>query len=201
MLKKDQPTVYYHFTGDRLRNGDPIPKKRTWLVFDGAPVPCQCGLHASPDPFDALKYAPGSKLHQVHLGGTIVPHGKPVDKFAGQKRKIIASIDATDIMRLFARRVALDVIHLWNAPPIVREFLETGDESKRAAAWAAAWAAARDAAWAAAWAAARDAAQAAARDAAWDAVQAAAWAAAQLKYRGWFNEMCISAFEMKKVKK
>ena len=45
----------------------------------------------------------------------------------------------------------------------------------RAAAWDAAWAAARAAAWAAAWAAAR----AAAWDAAWDAARDAAWAAAR----------------------
>ena len=44
-------------------------------------------------------------------------------------------------------------------PVIVREYLETQDESKRAAARAAAW----DAAWDAAWAATQDAA--------WDAVQ------------------------------
>jgi len=43
----------------------------------------------------------------------------------------------------------LDVIHLWDAPAVVREYLETGDESKRDAAWAAA----RDAAWGAALAA------------------------------------------------
>jgi hypothetical protein len=47
-----------------------------------------------------------------------------------------------------------------------------------AAAWAAAWDAARAAAWAAARDAARDAAGDAARDAAWDAARAAAWDAA-----------------------
>ncbi|RKP56753.1 hypothetical protein [Pararobbsia silviterrae] len=58
------------------------------------------------------------------------------------------------------------------------------DEAKKdaAAAWAAAWAAARAVAWDAAWAAARAAAWAAARAAAWDAAGdaagAAAWAAA-----------------------
>jgi len=45
----------------------------------------------------------------------------------------------------FARKMALSVIHLWAAPTIVREYLETGDESKRAAARAAAWDTARDA--------------------------------------------------------
>ena len=80
-----------------------------------------------------------------------------------------ASDAPKDIMRLFARLCALDVIHLWDAPSLVRQYLETGDESLRkkavaaskAAAWddagasavAAAWA---SSAWAAAWAAARE---------------------------------------------
>ena len=45
---------------------------------------------------------------------------------------------------------ALDVIHLWNPPSIVIEYLKTGDEKIRAAASDAARAAARAATWAAA---------------------------------------------------
>ena len=62
-------------------------------------------------------------------------------------------------MRAHACWCALTVAHLWDMPVIVREYLETQDESKRAAARAAAW----DAAWDAAWAATQDAA--------WDAAQ------------------------------
>ena len=40
--------------------------------------------------------------------------------------------------REFARWCALQVIHLWDCPEIVRLYLETGDESIRAAAWVAA---------------------------------------------------------------
>ena len=127
-------TIYYHFTADKLCDGRPIPRIGRWLTFSGTPSPCKCGLHASPDAFDALQYAPGNFLHRVQLGGKIVSHGNPVNKFAAQKRKIIASIDAIEIMRLFARRVALDAIHLWDAPPVVKEFLETGDPSNAASA-------------------------------------------------------------------
>ena len=78
-------------------------------------------------------------------------------------------------IRRFACQCALDVIHLWNAPPIVKRYLKTGNEKLRAAAWAAAWDAAGDAAGAAAgaaaWAAAGDAARAAARAAAGDAMR------------------------------
>ena len=169
--------IFYHFTGATLRNGEPIPRKGRWLKHDGQVIPCESGLHASPTPFDALQYAPGEMLHQVQLRGTIIPHGDPVDKFAASERKIVATIECTPILRLFARRVALDVIHLWDAPQIVREYLETGDESKRAAA--------RDAAWAAAW------------DAAWNA----AWAAKQQRYAQWFNEMVEAEFAGRKEKK
>ena len=45
-------------------------------------------------------------------------------------------------IRRFACDCALDVIHLWDAPPIVKKYLETGDEKLRDAAWDAAWGAA-----------------------------------------------------------
>ena len=86
-------------------------------------------------------------LHLVEIDGELVTHGDPPDKVVGRRRKILASIDATDLLREFARWCALQVIHLWECPDVVRRYLETGDESIRAAAWDAAWAAARAAAW------------------------------------------------------
>jgi hypothetical protein len=109
------------------------------------------------------------------------------DKGVCRRRRTLKQLDTQPLLREFARWCALQVIHLWDAPPIVREFLETGAENLRAvasAAWdasAAAWAAsaawaARDAS-AADWAATSAAASAArnARDAAWAATSAAAW--------------------------
>ena len=99
----------------------------------------------------------------------------------------LRACDAPDFeIRKFARLCALDVAHLWNMPTAVREYLETGDESKQDAAWRAANADARGAASAASAAeaaaltaraaAARAAASAdAARDAAFYAASAAAW--------------------------
>jgi hypothetical protein len=193
---------YYHFTGDRLRDGRELPKVGVWLIHRGKLEPCQSGLHASEHPFDALQFAPGPMLHLVELGRKIIPHDG--NKVVARRRKIVATVDATDLLRKFARRVALDVLPLWpNAPEVVKQFLTTGDESLRDAAWAAAraaaWAAARDAAWAAArdaaWAAAWDAAWAAARDAAWAAARDAAWAAAWNKYKVWFLEMVEVEFQ------
>ena len=69
-------------------------------------------------------------------------------------------MDATEMLRFYARMQALSVIHLYpnGSDTVVFDYLMTGDEALRAAAWAAAEAetrvAARAAAWAAAWAAA-----------------------------------------------
>jgi len=131
------------------------------------PILCEAGLHGSKKILDALSYAPGPYVWRVELSGDIVVGD---DKVAATERKYLWGFDATDTLRVFARRCALDVLHLWDAPPVVVEFLKTGDEKLRAAARAAAWDAASDAAWAAraaAWAAAR----AAARAAAWDAAR------------------------------
>ena len=157
----------WHFCAHTLRDGRPIPPDGEWLVHDGDVIPCKSGLHASIRLIDALEYAPGSTLCRVILRGDIQQHNN--DKIVGRERQIVWRIDATAVLREFARKCALDVIHLWEAPDVVRKYLETGDESLRAAAWDAARDAARDAVSAAA----RDAARAAAWAAAWDA----AWAA------------------------
>jgi hypothetical protein len=186
-------TQAWHFTnGKTLRDGRPIPPVGEWLVHDGPLVPCESGLHASERLLDALSFAPGGTLHRVTLRGDITPHGSPADKLVARERRIDWTLDEATmerVLREFARWCALQVLHLWDAPGVVVQYLETGDESLRAAAGdaaeAAAGAAARaawaagDAAWAAAWATG-DAAWAtgdAARVATWDAAGAAAWAA------------------------
>ena len=190
--------IAYHFTGHVLRDGSPIPAVGEWLVHHGQLELCRSGLHWSIEPFDALQYAPGPLLHKVEYRGKII---KGEDKGVSSKRCILATIDATDLLRSFGRQCALDVIHLWDAPPVVIEYLKTGNEKLRAAARAAArdaaWAAARDAAaWDAAWDAARAAAwDAAAWDAAaWDAARAAARDAAWAAQRKRFNQIVFDAF-------
>src|SRR6185369_8335611 len=162
---EDERMMAYHFVGDTLRDGRPIPPDGEWLTFDGECVMCVSGLHASLHPFDALQYAPGATLCLVECQDIAAEQS---DKFVCKRRKIVARFDATELLRAFARKCASDVLHPWDAPQVVKDYLATGDESIRAAAWAAAraaaWAAARDAAraaaWAAAWGAARDAARA-----------------------------------------
>lgn len=201
---------YYHFTnGDKLRDGRPVPAIGKWLVHKGDLVPCESGLHASEHPFDAFRYSPGTKLHLVELGGEIKTHGSPVDKVCARKRKIVKSIDATEIILKFARACALDAVkaHWPQAPAVVIEYLQTGYESKReAAAKSAAEAWAADVAAAAAAAKSAAAKSAAEAGVAWAATSAAAWAAwaadaatsagaaETKKYRALFKRMVIAEF-------
>ena len=192
----------WHFTAaTSLANGDKRAiKLGETLSVEGEIVPCEHGLHASVSAYDALQYAPGPILWRVELSGTVVAHGDPVDKYAASQRTAIAGgIDVSPALREYARWCALQVIHLWDAPAVVREYLETGNGSLRTAAWTAAWTAASAAAWTAAWTAAR----AAAWTAAWAAVSAAAWtaarataraaarAAASAAQRARFEELCL----------
>ena len=109
-------------------------------TVDCTPILCEQGLHASKRIIDALKYAPGPYIWRVELGGTVVVDD---DKMVATERRYLWGFDASELLRGFARRCALDVIHLWDAPDVAVEYLKTGDESLRAAARAAAW----DAAW------------------------------------------------------
>ena len=180
-----------------LRDGTPLPAVGEWLTHHGPLVLCTSGLHASVRAIDALRYAPGETLCRVECDGEMLDGG---DKLVCRQRRVLWSADATDVLRAFARRCALDVVHLWRAPAVVKEYLDTGREdlrsAARAAARAAAGAAAGDAAWAAAWAAAGVAAWAAAGAAAWaaagDAVGDAAWA----RYGLWLEDS-LSALEEK----
>ena len=158
----DSKMIAYHFVSDTLLGGQPVPDDGVWLEHDGDVVLCKSGLHASVCPFDALKYAPGTTLCLVELGGTVVVGN---DKVVASRRKIIKRIDAEAIVREFARWCALQVVDLWDAPDVVRQYLTTGDESLRVAARdatqssspparGAAWCAAFDDAFIAAWPAA-----------------------------------------------
>ena len=140
----------WHFVGDKLLDGRAIPPDGVVLRHDGPLVLCAQGLHASLHPFDALQYAPGNTLCLVECAGRFAYEA---DKLVCSKRTIIARMDAELLLRHFARQQALSVVHLWDAPQVVLDYL-MGDDAARAAAWvaarAAAWVAARDAAWVAA---------------------------------------------------
>ena len=107
-----------------------------WLGVEGPPVPRLHGLHACVDIMDALNFAWEPVLQRVEMGGEIVRSGKLI---AATRRKCLWWIDATQVLRRYARLCELDTIHRWNAPDIVVRYLCTGDESLRNAAWEAAY--------------------------------------------------------------
>ena len=186
---------HFLYEGNKMRDGAIAPADGVPLVFNGKPILFQQGLHASLHPFDAITHAPGPVLCLVECGGVVI---KRDNKIVCTERTIIARMDAADMLRYYARQRALSVVHLWNAPDAVLDYL-MGDNAARGAAldaasdaaeaaeWVAAggaecaaWAAS-DAAGAAAWSAVSDASDAAwaASDAVWAAARDAAWAAAR----------------------
>ena len=171
----------WHFTGDKLRDGSPLPKIGVWEHYPGEIELCKLGLHWSRDPFDALQHAPGATLRRVEIKGDFL---EQEDKGCSHYRRTVYQTDATELLRYFARVQALSVIHLYpnGTDDVVFNYLMTGDESIRDGARSAAETAARYAARAAeqsaAWSAARSAAESAAESAARSAAESAAWAAA-----------------------
>ena len=148
---------YFSNKEKTLRYGDnrPISIGTTHTV-GCEPVLCQQGLHASINILDAFKYAPDPIVWRVVVGGTVVKGG---DKCVATERTYIGGgIDITHVLRKFARMCALDVIHLWDAPQVVIDYLKTGNEQIRHAARDAA-----ESAWPAAWATGSADARAAAR--------------------------------------
>lgn len=108
--------VYYHFT--RL------------------PPTLGSILHASKHPFTELQYGCGPLLYIVELEDVTQGGGR----FIGLCHTIIASIDASSLLREFARWCALQVIDKWPVSDVVREYLETGNDELREEARGMAWA-------------------------------------------------------------
>ena len=161
----DTVTGWYFSKESRLlRYGDARPIAIGVTHEVAAPIElCKRGLHASVRAIDALEFAPGPIVWRVELSGEIKLGD---DKCVATHRKYIGGgVDASAVIRAFARRCALDVAHLWDMPPLVRSYLETGEESIRDAAWDAASATASATAWAAACASSCASASATARDA------------------------------------
>ena len=191
----------YHFTGPKMRDGRDVPADGVWLEESGSLAMCHKGLHASKHPYDALNYAPGFTLCLVDLDGEILEQG---DKCCASKRLIISRFNSKPLCLQFVRDVASDVLHLWDAPQAVKDFLATGENPNAAAyaAYGAAYAAhaaanAANAAYGAAYAAHAAAYAAYTAYGAAYAAHAAAHAAANAKdkYRGWFLERVEAQFK------
>jgi hypothetical protein len=129
---------------------------------------CSYGLHASKKIIDALRYAPGSLICRVELGGTII---KDDDKVCASERTIIAMADATNVLHEIAcwsaeqalKKIkkpdprsfaAIQAKRKWLRGEITDAELSAARSAARSAAWSAwsAWSAgsaAESAAWSA----------------------------------------------------
>lgn len=163
---------------------------------------CKFGLHGSIKAIDALRHAPGDHLFYCRLGGKII-HGD--DKSVASQRTYLAGgVDVSDVFRKFAKRCALDSIHLWDAPQVVVDYLNSDSEELREEVQKAAYSAYCDL-WglyystngdrsAAAYAAAAaHAASSMAHDIAWqaaiNAIYAATGTSKPKEYNQWLEEM------------
>jgi hypothetical protein len=173
----------YHFVGDTLRDGSPVPDNGVTLVYDEPIELCASGYHASRKALDALRFAPGLTLCRVNCSGIVE---ETQSKLVCSERTIIDRIDSTDTLQEFSRKCSLSVLDKWDAPEIVRKFLETGDEvyrseahiAARSAALSATVSAACDEAYNAALSATSSATLSATDNAACDAAWNAAYSAA-----------------------
>jgi hypothetical protein len=166
----------------------PRPATGRWLRHEGKIQICARGLHASYRAWDALHYAPSNYVTRVEVRGDVYEQS---DKLVCRERKIVWGYDAEHVLRKFSRDQALSCLHEWDAPQVVRQWLETGDESLRSAARSAAESAAESAARSAA----ESAAWSAARSAAWSAARSAARSAALDKANTLLEDMLFAEAE------
>ena len=146
-MKKRDSIKAWHFVGKTLRDGSRIPRNGVWLKYSGAIEICQAGYHASREPFDALTYAPGDTLCLVECRGAVI---EQADKLVCSERRIIARMDASELLRYYTRMQAVSCVENCDLPDVVLDWLMTGDKEIQAAALSAAWSAAESAAWSAA---------------------------------------------------
>ncbi len=132
----------WHFVDETLKDGAPVPADGERLAHDGPVSLCEGGLHASEQVLDALKFAPGNIICRVECDDV---GERQSDKFVCGARTIVWRIDGEEVLRAFARKVALDVAEFWDMPDEVRKFLETGNDNLRVAARGAARQASREA--------------------------------------------------------
>lgn len=119
-----------------LRDGRPVVVGE-WLRHEGEARICESGLHASRRCLDALAYAPGPWVALCDVDDVVA---EQVDKFVCRARRPLFLFDATSVLREFARARARDSLKFWPNPlAVVVEYLETGKEELRAAAWDASW--------------------------------------------------------------
>jgi hypothetical protein len=171
-----------------IKNPDGTWTPGAWTTtIEGALEPCANGYHYA-DPEWVAAWIE-EELYEIVIDGESLASTDTPVKHVCRRARLVRRVETWDArtQRLFAVRCARDAMtHVDNPDPRSIAAIDTAERyangqataEELAAAWDAAWDAARAAAWDAAWAAARAAARAAAWAAAWDAARDAAWAAA-----------------------
>lgn len=132
MNTESQSKDWYLFTdGVELWAGRPLPPVGEWLEQEGLLCLQSPALQASAHPFDALYYCSGTRLHLVELDGEMMESTTFPCYVRASRMRLLATLDATELIRRFARRCALDVASLGKMPDAVRDYLESGDENLR----------------------------------------------------------------------
>ena len=98
----------WHFVGDTLRDGKPIPQDGIWLHHEGTCVMCKSGLHASRRILDALVYAPGATICRVECADIV---GEEKNKLVAKSRKILWRINGEEVLRAFAEQQSLSSLY------------------------------------------------------------------------------------------
>lgn len=80
----------------------------------GELVLCNHGYHASREPLDALKFAPGPYACLVEVGGDMV-ESVPEAQLVARWRRPLWIADASDALRRFAKDCAVNVAQIWGA--------------------------------------------------------------------------------------
>lgn len=89
----------WHFTGETLRDGTPVPKPNEKLTITGKVVLCKNGYHGSEKLFDALRHAPYvTYVHRVDITGDLAYDYYYNDKLVGSERTILWTTPAKDIL-------------------------------------------------------------------------------------------------------
>ena len=76
------------------------------------------------DPNKALSTESGFCLHEVMIEEKTNDNNEVI----GYQETVLRSVDMMDSILSYMRRCALDVIDLWDAPDIIRKYLETDNE-------------------------------------------------------------------------
>ena len=198
LTEPQEPIYAWHFLRnsegkDYLLDGTEAPADNTPLEFSGKPFLCRQGLHASLSPYDAMTFDKGTTLCYVKCEGEII-HSKAGGKLVCTKRTILARMDAKELLAYSSRMFALSVVHLWNAPDVVYDWLMTGEEEYKEVVASATYAAYATAASASA-SAATSAATYATYASAYAATTTYAYAAAaEQKNREFFDSLVFSYF-------